>query len=202
MNEKEDKLLKDALLHQVELSPELRKRFEEQMNSILHPKLSKKLIYRNYFLIVVWIFGICAGSFMMYSAFTSKDLPESARLFLGAAGALMALHFLAGTFLIIKELKSGHALPRKFDTLGIGMGPFLLMIFCIWYFMVWRSLDLSVKVTIHIAMVLLFFWTMAVGGVLLQTARWNKEDILIEQKRTQLEIALLREEILKKNSGM
>ena len=42
---------------------------------------------------------------------------------------------------------------------------------------------------------LLFFWIMAVGFVLAAKSQWQHEDALLEQKRTQLEIALLREDL-------
>jgi len=57
----------------------------------------------------------------------------------------------------------------------------------------WPELALSSERAVQAAFSLLVFWIMAVGNVLLFTMRWNREDILLEQKRTQLEVALLRE---------
>jgi hypothetical protein len=46
---------------------------------------------------------------------------------------------------------------------------------------------------------MLFFWIMATFNVLLMTARWHREDLLLDQKRTRLEVAMLREEFQRKS---
>ena len=61
----------------------------------------------------------------------------------------------------------------------------------------WDTLTPSVDSAIKGSFGLLVFWIMVVGFVLLGTIRWQREDLLLEHKRTQLEIALLREALSK-----
>lgn len=65
------------------------------------------------------------------------------------------------------------------------------------YMVYWDMLVLSVASAIKGSFVLLFYWIMAVGFVLFSAIRWQREDMLLEQKRTQLEIVLLREAMSK-----
>jgi len=65
------------------------------------------------------------------------------------------------------------------------------------YMVFWDMLALSVPSAIKLSFVLLFHWIIAVGFVLFSAIRWQREDMLLEQKRTQLEIVLLREAMSK-----
>jgi len=80
-----------------------------------------------------------------------------------------------------------HALPYG---LVLFYGTFTLVNF--------REVFSTVEPTAYAGVGLFFFWIMAATSILFHSSRRHREDILLEQKRTQLGLAILREELSKK----
>lgn len=191
--------LREALVSGLEPSDELRERFQRQMAHLIRPKHSGARRVGNVICAVVFLAMTGVFGYVAFFAATAADpgLTLFRRLFMCIPFAVGSLGFLFAAVYAISELRSGLAAPRQQQQamLAVSSGFVLLMMTA--YMVFWPELALSLERAIRAAFSLLVFWTMAVGNVLYSTMRWNREDILLEQKRTQLEVALLREELAK-----
>lgn len=192
--------MRDALLSGIEPSEELRDRFQDQLERLVRGKLSRarklgNVICATVFLAMSGIFG-----YVTFFVTTAADpgLTPFARSFMCLSFAAGSLGFLAGAAYAVGELRRGLVAPRQRQHAMVGIPTAFLLLYFIAWLVFWRRLDIPAAQGVYISTGLLFFWITAVGQVLLYTSRWHREDILLEQKRTQLEIALLREELLRK----
>ena len=195
--------LREALLSGLEPSDELRERLQRQLAHLIRPKLSGARKVGNVICAAVFLPMSALFGYVAYFAATASDpgLTLFRRLFMCIPFTAGSLGFLFAAVYAISELRSGLAAPRQQQQamLAASSGFVLLMVTA--YMVFWRELALSSERAVGAAFSLLVFWIMAVGNVLLFTMRWNREDILLEQKRTQLEIALLREGLASPTSG-
>ena len=187
---------REALLSGVEPSGELKERFERQVQGLLRPKLSgKEAIVRK---IIGGIYA-CAAAFFAFAVylvvFRGEGLPKLARWFMGLTFSAGCVGFLAGAVYCMSELWTGRVAPRRRQKLAIFIPYGYVLALGIFVLMLWPKLGLPLVPTLWTGIWILFFWVMAVGSVLFYSARWHREDIILEQKRTQLEVALLREEL-------
>ena len=179
---------REALLSGVEPSGALKERFERQVQSLLRPKLSRKAAIGRK--IIGGIYA-CTAAFFAFAVylvvFRGEGLPKLVRWFMGVC-------FSAGSY-CMSELWTGRVAPRRRQKLAIFIPYGYVLALGIFVLMLWPKLGLPLVPTLWTGIWILFFWVMAVGSVLFYSARWHSEDILLEQKRTQLEVALLREEL-------
>lgn len=191
--------LREALLSGLEPSDELRQRFQRQMERLLRPTLSGARKVGNVICAAVFLPMSALFGYVAYFAATAADpgLTLFRRLFMCIPFAVGSLGFLFGAVYAIRELRSGLVAPRQQQQAMLAASSGFVLLMMTAYMVFWPELALSLERAIRVAFSLLVFWTMAVGNVLYSTMRWNREDILLEQKRTQLEVALLREELAK-----
>jgi hypothetical protein len=187
---------REALLSGAEPSGALKERFERQVESLLRPKLSgKEAIVRK---IIGGIYA-CTAAFFAFAVylvvFRGEGLPKLVRLFMGVCFSAGSINFIAASVYCMSELWTGRVAPRRRQKLAVFIPYGYVLALGIFVLMLWPKLGLPLVPTLWSGIWILFFWVMAVGGVLFYSARWHSEDILLEQKRTQLEVALLREEL-------
>ncbi len=189
--------LREALLSGLEPSDELRERFQRQMVHLIRPKLSGARKVGNVICAAVFLPMSALFGYIAYFAATASDpgLTLFRRLFMCIPFTAGSLGFLFAAVYAIRELRSGLAAPRQQQQAMVAVSSGFVLLMVTAYMVFWPELALSLERAIRAAFSLLVFWTMAVGNVLYSTMRWNREDILLEQKRTQLEVALLREEL-------
>jgi hypothetical protein len=195
----DDASLRDVLLSGLEPSDELRDRFEKQVEQLVRRPLTtgekwRDVICATVFLPMTAIFGYAA-----YFAATAADpgLSPFTRLFMCVGFSLGCLVFLVGALYGINELRRGRIAHRHAQQMMVAIpAGSVLMLVCA-YMVYWDTLALSVASAIKVSFALLFYWIMAVAFVLLSTIRWQREDVLLEHKRTQLEIVLLQETMSK-----
>lgn len=189
--------LREALLSGLEPSDELRERFQRQMAHLIRPKLSGARKVGNVICAVVFLAMTGVFGYVAFFAATAADpgLTLFRRLFMCIPFTVGSLGFLFAAVYAISELRSGLAAPRQQQQAMLAASSGFVILFVTAYMVFWPELALSLERAIRASFGLLFFWIMAVGNVLYSTMRWNREDILLEQKRTQLEVALLREEL-------
>ena len=189
--------ISEKLLSGIEPSPELQERFKKQTDNVLRRKLSKAAMVRNVILAAIFIAMAAMFAYVVYFAATAADesLPQGVRIFMCVSFAAGSLVFLAGAIFAIAESRSGLVAPRRNQQGMIGISAGSVLLYTTAYMVFWRRFDIPLDRTILAGIHLLFYWIMAVGFVIKYTVQWHHEDLLIEQKRTQLEIALLREEI-------
>ncbi|MCK4300851.1 MAG: hypothetical protein KAX80_15015, partial [Planctomycetes bacterium] len=191
--------LREALLSGLEPSDELRERFQRQMAHVIRPTLSGARRVGNVICAAVFLPMSVLFGYVAYFAATAADpgLTLFRRLFMCIPFAAGSLGFLFGAVYAIRELRSGLVALRARQQAMLAVPTALLLLYFTAWLVFWDMFDITAARGVHASTALLFFWIMAVGQVLLFTSRWHREDVLLEQKRTQLEIALLREELAK-----
>jgi len=187
---------REALLSGAEPSGELKERFERQVQSLLRPKLSgKETIARK---IIAGIFA-CTAAFFAFGVYLvvsrGEGLPMPARWFMGLCFSTGSISFIAFSVYCISELRSGLVAPRRQQKLAVFMPFGYVLALGTFVLMLWPKMGLPLLPTLWTGIWILFFWVMAVGSMLFYSARWHSEDIILEEKRTQLEVALLREQL-------
>jgi hypothetical protein len=189
--------LKEELLSNIEPSPELQEHFTREIDGITRRRLSRAEVIRNAILTAIFIgmaiIFICVAYFA--ATVPDKGLPQGARIFMYVGFAAGSCVFLAGAIYAIAELRSGHVAPRRNQQVTVAMSAGFVLVLTTAYMVFWRRFSIPLDRSILAGIYLLFYWIMAVAFVIKYTIQWHHEDLLIEQKRTQLEIALLREEI-------
>jgi len=194
-----DSSLRDALLSGLEPSDELRARFERQVEQLVRRPLTTAEKWGDVICVAVFLPMTVVFGYVTYFAATAADpgLSPFARLLMCAGFSLGSLVFLVGALYGVSELRRGRIAHRQAQQMMVAIpAGFVLLLVCA-HMVSWDTLALPVAGAIKVSFGLLVYWIMAVGFVLLFTIRWQREDILLEHKRTQLEIALLREAMSK-----
>lgn len=194
-----DTSLREFLLSGLEPSDELRDRFERQVEQLICRPLTTAEKWGRLICVAVFLPMSAVFNYVVYFVVTAADpgLSLPARLLMGVGFSLGCLVFLVGALYAICELVWGRVARRDAQQIMVVISAgFVLMLGCA-YMVFWDMLALSVASAIKVSFVLLFYWIMAVAFVLFSAIRWQREDVLLEQKRTQLEIALLREAMSK-----
>jgi len=198
-HERED--IRDALLSGVEPSAELRERFEEQIEILLDRQMTRwrvtgRSVAAVIFLAVSAFFGFWA---IFVAISNDRGLPNAARIFMCCTFAAGCVGFLLGALYCLREIRSRLVAPRSHQrAMVFGSYGFVLALATAWMIL-GPKLVTNVGTAIWLVYSVLVFWITATFSVLLWTARWHREDVLLEQKRTRLEVALLREEIARKS---
>jgi hypothetical protein len=183
----------------LEPSDELRDRFDKQVGQLVCRPLTTAEKWGNAICAVVFLPMCAIFGYVAYFVVTVADpgLSRFARLLMCVGFSLGNLVFLVGALYAIHQLRRGRIARRDAQQVMVGVSAgFVLLLGCV-YLVFWDLLAPSVASAIKASVGLLFFWIMAVGFVLFSAIRWQREDLLLEQKRTQLEIALLREAMSK-----
>ena len=194
-----DTSLRDALLSGLEPSDELRDRFEKQVEQLVRRPLTTAEKWGNVICVAVFLPMSAVFNYVVYFVVTAADpgLSLTARLLMCVGFSLGCLVFLVAALYAICELVWGRVARRDAQQMMVAVpAGFVLMLGCA-YMVFWDMLAPSVASAIKGSFVLLFYWIMAVGFVLFSAITWQREDMLLEQKRTQLEIVLLREAMSK-----
>lgn len=172
----------------------LEEKFQYQLKELVTPTLSRKEIIRNYILITLGIIGVivCITS-SLYVGLTST-LPQKLKMIIISPAIFVALFMSAYVYHIFIELKKRKSHPRMY--MKINLLIHAGFVFILYFFYAKYALNGSMKnqEIIYYGISILFFWILAMTFVLWQTNTWNKEEILLQQKCTQLEIMKLREE--------
>lgn len=195
----DDASLRDVLLSGLEPSDELRDRFDKQVKQLVRRPLTTPEKWRDVFCATVFLPMTAIFGYATYFAATVVDsgLSPFHRLFMCVGFSLGGVVFLVGALYSIGELRRGRIAHRQAQQMMVAIpaGSVLLLICA--YLVYWDMFTPSLASAIKVSFALLFYWIMAVGFVLLSMIRWQREDVLLEHKRTQLEIALLRETMSK-----
>jgi hypothetical protein len=194
MSDSERELMREALLAGTGPGGEVRERFEEQARAVLRPHLSKgarvlRWVIGAVFLVIAPVFAY--GSY----SFAVSEEKLLVRVFGSVTFALGALVFLAAAFLTARQARRGRAPCRLMQKASVFIPYAFVLLYSGAMLMIMPRLDLPATKMIGITGSLLFFWIMVWGFVLLAHLGWQRQDILLEQKRTQLEVALLREKL-------
>ncbi len=194
-----DTFLRDVLLSGLEPSDELRGRFEQQVEQIVRRRLTPAEKWRDVLCIAVFLPMCAVFGYVTYSVATVADpgLSLTVRLIMGGGFSLGSIVFLAGALYGIHELRRGRIAGRQAQHTIIAIPAGFVLLLVTVNLVYWDTLTPSVASAIEGSFALLVFWIMAVGFVLLSTIRWQREDLLLEHKRTQLEVVLLREALSK-----
>jgi hypothetical protein len=194
-----DTPLREVLLSGLEPSDELRGRFERQAEQLVRGPLTTARKWGNVICVTAFLPMSAIFAYAAYFAAAAADpgLSLSTRLLMCVGFGLGCLVFLVGALYGISELRRGRIARRDAQQMMVVISAgFVLMLGCA-YMVFWDMLAPSVASAIKGSFVLLFYWIMAVGFVVFSAMRWQREDMLLEQKRTQLEIVLLREAMSK-----
>ncbi len=196
MNDKEREFPREALLSSLEPSQGLKERFERQVEILLRHRLSGwERVGR---VAAITVFAVTAGFFAWASylfASAGDDLPPIARKFGSVSFAVGCLLFVVAIVFIVRELRCGRIAPRLIQKASVFL-PFAFVLFYGTMTLVhFREMFSSVGSMVYASLSLLFVWIMASTNIVFYSMRWHREDILLEEKRTQLEIAILREEL-------
>jgi len=197
MKADEREAFREALLSGIEPSAELRERFARQIEALLDRRLSKWEVVRNVTLAAVFIPMAGVFAYLVYFVALAEDLPAPARwhMSLGFGGG--SLVFLTTAIFIINELRTGRVAARRWQQLPVGVAFAYVLLLFIGTSMFGRRLY-DQNSLLRTGIVLLFYWTLAVAFMLRLHLERQHERVMLEQKRTQLEIALLREEMSRK----
>ena len=197
MSKAERKSFREALLSGIEPPDELRERFDEQIKTLLRRRLCKAEKVRDILLAVVFlaVSGFFGWAFYMAVTVHDRGVTSAGRLFMCVAFALGAIGFFAGATYAVLELRSGRVAPRSQQQASIAIPVGFVLLICTMFLVFARQLGQPTEDLLFMGVALLFYWIMAVGFVLAAKSQWQHEDALLEQKRTQLEIALLREDL-------
>ena len=183
MNEDEKKILEE--------------KFQHQLNELISPKLTKEMIHRNYTFIAIGIVGVilCFGT-AIHVALKNRLFPINALII--TLAIFMGLWIGAYVYYLFAELKSGESKPRTYMKINLFINASFVFIIYFFYAKFALSGNMTDRQLSYYGNSILFFWIMAMTFVLWQTNKWNKEEIILEQKRTRLEIEKLKEYILQK----
>lgn len=199
MNDKEWKFQREALLSGLEPSQALEESFERQVETLLRHRLSGwERVGR---VAAIAVFAVTAGVFAWASylfASAGEDLPPTARTFGGVSFAAGCLFFVVAIVFIVRELRCGRIAPRLIQKASVFLPFAFVLVYSTVTLVHFRELFSSVESMITAGVWMLFFWIMATTNTVFYSMCWHREDILLEEKRTQLEIAILREELAEK----
>ena len=194
-----DAFLRDALLSGLEPSDELRDRFEQQVEQIVRPRLTPAEKWRDVLCLAVFLPMCVVFGYVTYTVAMVADpgLSGTARLIMGGGFSLGSLGFLAGVLYCIHELRGGKIAGRQAQHAMVAIPAGFVLLLVTVNLVFWDTLTPSVDSAIKGSFGLLVYWIMVVASVLLGKIQWQREDLLLEHKRTQLEIVLLREALSK-----
>jgi len=202
MKDGEKQAIRSAFLSKLEPPDELKRLFQEEVDLLLRRKLTAwgKIVRA----VLITVFGLGAIWFG-YAAFfiaIHKDpgLSEGIRIGMAVIWVLGALLFLAGVAGCIVELKAGRIAPRRLQEGMVHISRAFVLVFAALAFVYRSKVNLPPAEAAWAGAIILFFWIMAEVNRLSFEGRWNREDIILEHKRTQLAIAALGEEMLKRTS--
>lgn len=180
---------------------ELRRRFEEQVEGILARRIgSVGRIARAVCAIVGSAIGLFSAQWLLFTAFCFAEGARfrEAGLWVVAFAAIFVLTA-TGVFHCVYDLKRGIVAPRKVQKASFAIRyacVFVIGIFVPITALGWHAPGEDLMLRVWIACLIAFFWwSVAVALALHRITRWNYEDVMLEVKRTQLQIALLDERL-------
>jgi hypothetical protein len=194
-----DTFLRDVLLSGLEPSDELRGRFEQQVEQIVRPRLTPARTFGNVLCITVFLPMCAIFGYVAYFAATAADpgMSLTARLIMCGGFSLGGIVFLVGALYAIHELRRGRIAGRQVQHMMVAIPAGFVLLLVTVNLVFWDALTPSVDAAIKGSFGLLVYWIMVIGFVLLGKIQWQREDLLLEHKRTQLEVVLLREALSK-----
>lgn len=202
-NDKGD-AIREALLSRLEPwrkepSAELGNRFEEQVDRLLRRRLKP---WEKLLRVLMCAVFVCSAFWFAYVAFFAstvrdKGWSDSTRAGIAIMFSLGGLLFLAGAVGMLFELRTGRIAPRRMQQGFVGGTLLFMCVFVAFTLMFVPKWNLPLGEQLWFGVSILVFWVMAQVNCIIYSARWNREDIILEQKRTQLEIAMLREELIR-----
>lgn len=189
--------MRDALLCGPEPSGELKARFEAQAEEVLRPRLTKQECGIRVILAVAFFFAavffLMAVSLFVFPK--GEGIASGMRLVLCFGSIAAAAAFFIGAFFCASEVLKGKTQSRARQKASVLIPFTFLLIYTAALMVKWGRSDVPLESMIHASFALLFFWVMIWGMIHQCEGRWNREDIILEQKRARLEIALLHEKL-------
>ncbi|MCD6404707.1 MAG: hypothetical protein J7M19_02655 [Planctomycetes bacterium] len=198
MDEREQELMRDALLSGPEPSGELKARFERQIEDFVRPRLSRAARVGCGVLAAFDFVAAPLFAYGSYSFASAVEVGSFLQFFMAMCFGIASVIFLGTSAVLVYISWSGRSPGPQLRMAGDGVVFVLLLVFMVVMFAKLPDFDLPLKTMILIASVLLFYWTIGLGIFLYNLLCWQRKELLIEQKRLQLEIALLREELARK----
>ena len=189
--------LREAFLSGVEPSGELERRFNEQVATVLRRRLRRWEKWLRGSVAVIFAAGAVGqawGGFLFLSH-KSLGIRTEVALTVGCLFLVGAAVLLFGAAGLVYEIRAGRVAPRKMQKAIVGLAMVPVIVFSVLALMYVPRMNLPLNSQIYIFVSVLFFWIMLHAHVILARADWNRQDIILEQKRTQLQIAVLREEM-------
>jgi len=201
MDDKERKLFRDALFEDPQSPDELRERFEEQARDLISPRLSKARRIAYGIAAVVYLCLVPVFAYAFHGVLLRRAESPFIRLILSLsfAGAAVVFLWTGVTFAI--QSWSGRAPGRQVRAANEFIPFACLLVFVVVMLVKLPGFDLPYPTMISAASAILFLWGLTVGMLPFTLLRWQRRDLLIEQKRLALEIAILREELHRNRVG-
>lgn len=193
----ERELIRAALMSDAAPSDELKSRFDDQVATVMRRRLRpwEKWLRGCVALCFVAsaVFQACCG--ILFLIRKGPGISGEARLAVGGLLFLGAAVLLFGAGTLVYEISRGRVAPRKMQKAIVGLAMLPVLILSIFALVYVPTMDLPIDRLIYIFGSINFFWIMAQANIILARADWNRQDIILEQKRTQLQVALLREDL-------
>jgi hypothetical protein len=204
MTEDEGGPLQNAITQGPEIPDELKRRFDEQIEGLLSHRLSASgRIVRILGAILMGAAALYCAWLLVFGVFlmTGRGIPllEPAPFLVLFIAAFLLLA--TGAFYCVYELRRGIVAPRRVQRVTFGIRHACLFVMGFISLILVTFNNYGAKFVIVADAVILFVWSVFALLALYQVVRWNREDILVEMKRTQLQIALLEERLSKAGSG-
>ncbi len=208
MIEAEDSRLREAISGGAEMPDVLRGRFDEQMKAVMSRRLTTggriaRLAGATLMTVAALLFALQVefGRLLIICR-TNGSSRDWGVVFFVAAFCAATLVFAAGALHCMYELRTNLVASRRLQKLSFAIRygclfaigillPVLVVSFT-------RRDGDYVRYMLAAFSLTLFYWSLVVFLALYRVARWNREDVLLELKRTRLEIALLAESMSKK----
>jgi len=197
--------LHDVISTSPAASSELRARFDEQLNGLIDGRITGARRMRR--IVAATVLGVfaslCACALVnLYDAWSSVPRREALLWLVGFGAGFLLLS--ATIFQYVYEIRSGLAAPRRVakTAFAIRYGSAFLIVLPIAIPVVARYMgDSRLPLVIFLVTILtVLFWLVTALFAVRELARRYRDDIIIEEKRTQFEIALLRQELAAKSA--
>ncbi len=195
MSDRERNLFRDALFEGPQSPDELRERFDQQARELISPRLSKA---RRIALGVAAAWDICLVAVFAYGyhgVLLGRAESPFLRFFLSLSFATAVVVFLWMGVAFAIQSWSGRGPGRQMRAANEFIPFACLVVFLVVALVKLPDFDLTYPAMISLASALLFLWALSVGMLPFILLKWQRKDLLIEQKRLALEIAILRREL-------
>jgi len=191
----EKERMKEALLSGVEPTGALRERFEKQAETLtMEPLSPDDKAGRIVQAVALGAGGIGIAYFAgIYVMREHQGVSLASRVIFGAVCAAMSAVFIWVAYSRIGHMKRQVPMPRRQQRILVFSVLAFALAITVITLLTAPGRGLSTERLILTVAHMFVLWSAAILFALHSQAQWHREDILLEQKRTQLEVAMLRE---------